>query len=112
MGGCTPLWDAVIVSRTFTILAATLLVTAFGLLVLAPYDMPLVQGLGALDSTLVERIHRAVLHSLGHAAWGNVVTPVLARPIWLIPLSLGIVCVGVATTTNVPATTHRTRRRS
>ncbi len=101
-----------IVSRTFTILAATLLVAAFGLLVLAPYDLPLVQGLGALDATLVERMHRAVVHSLGRGVWGTLVTPLLARPIWLIPLSLGIVCVGVATTTNVPATTHRTRRRS
>ncbi len=100
------------ISRTFTILAAILLVAAFGLLVLAPYDMPLVQGLGTLDPSLVERMQRSVVHALGHGAWGNIVTPVLARPIWLIPLSLGIVCVGVATTTNVPATTHRTRKRS
>jgi hypothetical protein len=102
----------VIVSRTFTILAATLLVAAFGLLVLAPYDMPLVQGLSALDPSLIERLQHAVVHSLGRRFWGDVATPVLARPIWLIPLSLGIVCVGVATTTNVPATTRRTRRRS
>jgi hypothetical protein len=102
----------VVVSRIFTVLAAILLVAAFGLIVLAPYDMPLVQGMTALDPTLLLHFRHAVLHSLGNGVWSGVITPLLARPIWLIPLGLGMVCVGVATTTNVPAASHRTHRRS
>ncbi len=112
VGVCTPSCVAVIVSRIFTVLAAALLVVTFGLIVLAPYDMPLVQGVTAFDPALLERAHDLIERWLGHAVWAVVVTPVLARPIWLIPLSLGMVCVGVATTTNGPPATHRTRRRS
>ncbi len=103
---------AVIVSRTFTVLAAILLVVTFGLIVLAPYDMPLVQGVTAFDPGLLGRVHDVVEHWLGNTVWAVLITPVLARPVWLIPLSLGMVCVGVATTTNGPPATHRTRRRS
>ena len=99
-------------SRIFTVLAAILLVVAFGLIVLAPYDLPLVQGVTALDPALVAGAHAWVVRWLGTAVWAGAITPVLARPVWLIPLCLGMVCVGVATTTNVPPARHRKRRRS
>ncbi len=101
-----------LVSRTFTVLAAVLLVAAFALIVLAPYDMPLVQGVTALDPAMLRHFQHAVLHTLGGHVWAGMVVPVLARPIWLIPLSLGMVCAGVAATTSVPPAPHRTRRRS
>jgi hypothetical protein len=99
-------------SRIFTVLAAAMLVAAFGLIMLAPYDMPLVQGLSAVDPSLLRQIQHAVLHTLGGRAWAVLITPVLARPIWLLPLALGMVCAGLAATTVMPGTTHRTRRRS
>ena len=101
-----------LISRIFTVLAAILLVVTFGLIVLAPYDLPLVQGVTAFDPGLLERAHALIVHWMGTGTWAAVITPLLARPVWLIPLSLGMVCVGVATTTNVPPTAHRTRRRS
>jgi hypothetical protein len=112
MGIWRPLYGAVLVSRIFTVLAAILLVTSFGLLMLTPYDLPLLQGLAAVDPALVVRLHDSVVGILGHGAWTGVFMPVLARPAWLIPLGLGMICVGVATTMNVPPATHRTRRRS
>jgi hypothetical protein len=99
-------------SRIFTVLAAALLVATFGMIMLAPYDMPLVQGLTAIDPALLRHIQHAVLHTLGSRAWAALATPVLARPIWLLPLALGVVCAGLAATTIVPGTAHRTRRRS
>jgi hypothetical protein len=99
-------------SRIFAVLAAILLVAAFGLILLAPYDMPLVQGMSALDPTLLRHFQHAVLHTLGSRVWARIVTPILARPVWLLPLALGMVCAGVAATTSAPATPHRTRRRS
>ena len=101
-----------LVARIFTVLAATLLVASFGLIVLAPYDLPLVQGMTAVDPTLLRHFQHAVIHALGTRFWADVVTPVLARPVWLMPLGLGMVCAGVAATSNTPAATHRTRRRS
>jgi hypothetical protein len=99
-------------SRIFTVLAAAMLVAAFGLIMLAPYDMPLVQGLSAIDPSLLRHIQHAVLQTLGSKAWAVLVTPVLARPIWLMPLALGMVCAGLAATTIMPVTPQRTRRRS
>ena len=101
-----------LISRIFAVLAAVLLVFTFGLIVLTPYDLPLVQGLTAFDPGLVQRLHDFIVPVLGNGIWSRVVTPLLARPAWLMPLALGMVCVGVATTTNVPPQTHRSRRRS
>ena len=101
-----------LVSRIFTVLAATMLVASFGLIVLAPYDLPLVQGVTAIDPTFLRHFQHAVIHALGNRFWADIVTPVLARPVWLMPLGLGMVCVGVAATTNTPPAAHRTRRRS
>jgi hypothetical protein len=102
----------VLVSRIFTVIAAVLLVGAFGLLVLAPYDMPLTQGMSAIDPTLPDHLRRAILDTVGNGVWRWALAPVLARPIWLIPLSVGMLCVGVATTTNTPTAPHRTRHGS
>lgn len=101
-----------LVSRIFTVLAATLLVASFGLIVLAPYDLSLVQGMTAIDPTLLRHVQHAVIRTLGTRFWANLVTPVLARPVWLMPLGLGMICVGVAATMNTPPAAHRTRRRS
>ncbi len=101
-----------LLSRIFTVLAATMLVVTFGLIMLTPYDMPLLQGLAAYDAGLAAHIHDTIAETLGSRVWTIAFKPLLDRPIWLIPLSLGMVCVGVATTTNVPPATQRTRRRS
>jgi hypothetical protein len=99
-------------SRIFAVLAATLLVVTFGLIVLTPYDLPLGKGLAGFDPAMVARLHDGIVHVLGRGAWNWVVAPVLDRPVWLMPLSLGMVCVGVATSSNRPPAARRTRRRS
>lgn len=103
---------AVLLSRIFTVFAAALLVLAFALGVLAPPDMVLAQGMDAMDPSLVTSVRDIVVRALGNGAWTGVLVPILARPIWLVPLSLGIVCGGVAMTTAMPAAPSRRQRRS
>jgi hypothetical protein len=102
----------VVLSRSFAVLAAILLITSFGLIILAPYDMPLVQGIVAIDPSMLRHLQYVVIHTMGSSVWSRVLTPIIARPVWLVPLSLGIVCVGVATTIRVPACGQRKPRQN
>jgi hypothetical protein len=38
------------------------------------------------------------------------VVPVLVRPVWLLPVALGLICVGGAVTTHSPAAPHTKQR--
>ncbi len=101
-----------IVSRIFTVFAAVLLVTAFALMVLPPDGLTLVQGLAQLVQDAPQTLQRSIVHTLGAVAWLNVFVPLLVRPVWLVPLSLGVLCVGVAATTMPPTESpRRTGRR-
>jgi hypothetical protein len=98
--------------RTFAVLAAALLVGAFGLLVLMPDGTTLDVGLVSLSPTLVGHLRHGVQHFLGAWVWSHVFTPLLVRPVWLIPLCLGMVCAGVSVTTGTPTESpRRTRTR-
>jgi hypothetical protein len=102
----------VLVFRIFAVLAAALLVGAFGLLVLMPDGMTLDQAMASFNPLLVGHLRHFVQHSLGAAAWSHVFMPLLVRPVWLIPLCLGMVCAGVSVTTGTPTESpRRTRTR-
>jgi hypothetical protein len=101
-----------ILFRTFAVLAATLLVGAFGLLVLMPDGTTLDVGLVSLSPTLVSHLRHFVQQVLGAWTWSHVFMPLLVRPVWLIPLCLGMVCAGVSVTTGTPTESpRRTRTR-
>ncbi len=101
-----------IVSRIFTVFAAVLLVTAFALMVLPPDGLTLVQGLAELGQDTPQTLQHGVVHTLGATAWLKLFVPLLVRPVWLVPLSLGVLCVGVAATTMPPTESpRRTGRR-
>jgi hypothetical protein len=98
--------------RTFAVLAAALLVGAFGLLVLMPDGTTLDVGLVSLSPTLVGQMRHLVQHSLGTWPWSHLFMPLLVRPAWLIPFCLGMVCAGVSVTTGMPTESpRRTRTR-
>lgn len=101
------------ISRTFTLLAAALLVLAFALMVIPPATMSLAQGLSELNHGLVMRAQHVVQGALGSWAWLRVCVPVLVRPVWLVPLCLGLLCAGTAASTNSPdQPPHGARTRS
>jgi len=106
----------VVVSRIFTILAAALLVAAFALLVLPPDGMSLVQALAGMTQDapeqFLEQLQHAVTASLGNFAWVKLLVPLLVRPVWLVPLALGLFSAGIAVSTLPPAESpRRTGRR-
>ncbi len=90
-----------LLSRIFTVLAAAQLVGAFGLLMLAPDGMGLEQGITALRPHAVTHLRQAVQHLLGGFSWSHAFAPLLARPVWFIPLVLGLVCAAAARSTVV-----------
>jgi len=99
------------ISRIFAGLAAVFLVLAFALMVLAPVDLSLVQGLNWLDDGLAARMQAVIRAGLGNATWVGVALPLLARPVWLVPLGLGMVCVGMSASFKAPGPAERDSRR-
>ena len=103
----------VMVFRTFAVLAAAMAVIAVALIVLAPDNMTLIQGLAEVNPALPRQLQHAVQNALGVRAWAHVATPLLVRPVWLIPVSLGLLFAGISASTGWPTQSPRsTRTRS
>ncbi len=102
----------VLAFRIFAVLAAALLVGAFGLLVLMPDGMTLDLALAEFNPALVGHMRHFVQHVLGAGAWSHAFMPLLVRPVWLIPFSLGLVSAGVSVSLSTPTESpRRTRTR-
>lgn len=99
-------------SRIFTVFAAVLLVTAFALMILPPDGMTLLDALAQWERNAPINLEHAVRATLGNAVWVKVFMPVLVRPVWMIPLFLGVLSGGLAASTLPPAESpRRTGRR-
>jgi hypothetical protein len=104
---------AVIVSRTFAVLAAAMAVTSVALIVLTPNNMTLIQGLAQLSPELPQHIRHAIQNAFGVRIWAHLATPLLVRPVWLVPVSLCLLCAGISASTGWPTESPRsTRTRS
>jgi hypothetical protein len=102
----------VVVSRIFTVFAAVLLVTAFALMMLPPDGMTLLDGLAEWGRDAPTDLQRSVRSTLGSFVWVKVFMPVLVRPVWMIPLFLGVLSAGLAASTLPPTESpRRTGRR-
>ncbi len=95
-------------ARIFAVLAAAFLVAAVGIASLTPYDLTLGDGLLTLDPRSLAWLQS---HSFGWA-WQWAIHPVLQRPSWLVPASLGLICAGFALTFNLGKPSASRRRRS
>ena len=100
----------VLISRSFAVLAATTLVAAFSLIVLAPDGMTLIQGLAELDPAFPHRLPRLAHHWFGTAIYTHVLLPLLVRPVWLVPTGLTLLFAGVAASTGSPRHSPRSTR--
>ena len=101
-----------ILPRLFAVLAAVLLVGSVGLAALLPSDISLAQALAALDETAPGHLQGIVSRVLGHGLWEAVFHPLLVRPVWLIPVSLGLICIGGALTSLSHPPPRTKQRRS
>ncbi len=101
-----------VLPRIFAILAAVLLVGSVALASLMPTDTSLVQAFQAIDQGGPEHLQRMLIGLLGHGFWDSVVVPLLVRPVWLIPVCLGLICVGGAVTALSHASPRTKQRRS
>jgi hypothetical protein len=102
-----------IATRTLAVLSAVCMVGAFALATLLPATLPLAQVVGMYDSRLLVALHDGVTAHLPGWVWLDLVLPVLLRPCWLPPASLGIVLAGAAMTVATrPGVPRSHRRRS
>ena len=97
--------------RILTVLAAILLVAAFTLVTVLPPDLPLGAALTMLDHALVDRMQAVAREYLPGWVWVHMAVPLLLRPAWLLPASLGVVAAGAAATLHSSTGPTRTRRR-
>jgi len=103
--------DIPLVTRIFTVLAAIFLVGAIALATMLPPDMSLNEALHAIDAASADSIQHGMVGTVGKSFWDWAFVPLLMRPVWLLPLCLGLICIGGALTAGFHAT-PRTKHRS
>ncbi len=100
-----------IAARVLAILSAALLVGAVAVATLGPQDMTLGQGLLALNRTGLLAAEAFIRAHLSAWVWDYPVTAMIARPVWLIPAALGLICAGGAMTAASGGNAAASRRR-
>lgn len=98
--------------RTLAVISAALLVAAVAIATFGPQSVSLGQGLYLLDHGALDTLRAWTNRVLGHWAWSSLIEPMLVRPAWLLPASLGIICSGLSMSFVNRKTTHRSQRRS
>ncbi len=104
--------DIPMIARVFTVLAAIFLVGAVALATMLPPDMTLHEAMHAIDAARADDWQHTLAHALGKTIWDWVIAPLLLRPVWMVPLSLGLICVGGALTASFHAPPKTKHRRS
>jgi len=102
----------VTLQRIFAVLAAILLVGAAAVAILGPPAVPLGQALLMIDHDLTDTLRAGIQQHLWAWLWLDVAQPLLVRPAWLVPASLGLICAGAAFSVSPRKPAGRTHRRS
>ena len=85
---------------------------AVGLGSLIPADEPAGQVLANVGGGFLTGLQGFEQAHLGSWIWQHVTVPLLVRPIWLVPLAAGVVCVGAVVSLTWLRAPPRRRRRS
>ncbi len=101
-----------IAQRVLAVISAILLVAAVAIATFGPESISLGQALYLLDHDVLDKLPDWSTRMMGNWFWSSVIQPLLVRPAWLIPASIGIVCVGLSVSLSNRKTTHRSHRRS
>jgi hypothetical protein len=102
----------VIAQRALAIAAAVLLVVAVAVATFGPQSVSLGQALVLIDRDVLAKLPAWTTRVLGTWVWSSLIEPLLVRPAWLVPVSLGLVCAGLSASVSNRKTTHRSHRRS
>lgn len=97
------------VLRPCTIIAVGFFIAAFALAITIPPDTSLAAVLALIDPLLPGHIHGVIANYLPPWVWVDVALPLLLRPAWLFPATIGIVFGGAALTLHSTAQTRRSR---
>ncbi len=81
-----------------SVLAAALLVLAFALASMLPPFTSLGEVIANYDHPLLLGLRATFEAWFPNWLWTQVMVPLLLRPVWLLPLSLGLVFVGLSVT--------------
>jgi hypothetical protein len=104
--------DMSLTAKIFSALAAACLVGALALATLLPPDMSLHEAIHTIDALRADLFQQAMIGGLGKGFWESAAVPLLMRPVWLMPLSLGLICVGAALSSSFQATPRTKRKQS
>ncbi|MDE2335510.1 MAG: hypothetical protein KGK10_13325 [Rhodospirillales bacterium] len=89
-------------ARVLTVLACVALVGAFALATMLPPLTSLGELLAMLDNRTLLGLSRFVRGDAPGWVWTWVVLPLLMRPVWLLPVAVGVVLGGLAITLRNP----------
>ncbi len=98
-------------ARILAVLAAASLVAAFALAALLPPALTLAQLIAMFDAELLYWLHEFVVRHGAGWLWAHALMPLLLRPCWLLPTSIGLIFAGGAMTLNSRKSVPRSHRR-
>ena len=101
-----------IAQRTLAVLAAIMLVCAAALAMIGPRAVSLGRAFAYLGAGAEETLKSWTLTLVGPWVWTEMAVPLLARPAWLLPASLGIVFAGLSLSLAYRSTASQSHRRS
>jgi hypothetical protein len=101
----------VIAQRVLAVLAAVLLVGAVAVATLGPPNVPLGAALYMVDRDMLDTLQSAMQAHLAQWMWDDLAMPLLVRPAWLLPASMGLICVGVSLSLGSRSGSQRPHRR-
>jgi hypothetical protein len=93
--------------RSLIVLSAVLLIVAFALATAGPLDLPLELMLNRISPTFPTSLRAALPNWMAD----RIVLPLLLRPAWLVPLSVGLLCACAALTFPTGKPMGRTKLR-
>jgi hypothetical protein len=102
----------VIAQRALAVIAAVLLVVAVAVATFGSQSLSLGDAITLLDQDFLARLPSWSARTFGDWMWVSVVQPLMVRPAWLVPATLGLICTGLAFSLSNRKTTHRSHRRS
>lgn len=85
-------------TRSLNVLAAIFLVLAFALVSILPPFTSLGEVIANYDHPLLLWLKATFETRLPEWLWLDIVVPLLLRPVWLLPLSFGLVLIGLSVT--------------
>ncbi len=99
------------VPRALAVIAAIFLVSGIAIALLFPANVALAQMIYTIDGSALDWVESSLRQAVPGWAWVWVILPLLIRPAWLLPASIGIVAAGLSITFTRRAETGSPRRR-